>query len=108
MKAAALGRKGYSVPAENQSAASGGWMVHAMYFSMGLRHDYRGALRQVDAPVLVIHGEKDLQPEEASRMYAQAFPNAEFKVIGNASHFAFSEQPEEFAAAVGGFLSKIK
>jgi pimeloyl-ACP methyl ester carboxylesterase len=83
-------------------------MVQAMYMSMGQRHDYRAALKPVNAPVLVIHGEKDLQPEKASRMYAQAFPNAEFKVIGNASHFAFSEQPEEFAAVVGEFLSKVK
>jgi len=91
-----------------EQGKAGGWMVQAMYMSMGQRHDYRAALKPVNTPVLVIHGGKDLQPEKASRMYAQAFPNAEFKVIGNASHFAFSEQPEEFAAAVGGFLSKIK
>jgi len=91
-----------------EQGKAGGWMVQAMYMSMGQRHDYRAALKPVNAPVLVIHGEKDLQPERASRMYAQAFPNVEFKVIRNASHFAFSEQPTEFAAVVGEFLSKVK
>jgi proline iminopeptidase len=104
---AALKRKGYAVPASNSSGDTGGWMVQAMYMSMGQRHDYRAALRVVSAPVLVIHGENDLQPEKASRMYADAFPNATFQVIQNASHFPFSEQPEAFARAVGEFLSKL-
>lgn len=106
--AAALSRKGYAVPVETQPAAGGGWMVPAMYLSMGLRHDYRSALKRVSAPVLVIHGENDLQPEQASRMYAEAFPNAEFQVIKNASHFSFSEQPQEFAQVVGRFLGGLK
>jgi proline iminopeptidase len=66
------------LPAGGQA---GGWMVQAVYFSMGQRHDYRAALAAVTAPVLVIHGANDLQPESASRLYAQAFPNARFEVI---------------------------
>ncbi len=103
----AANRKAFTVPAESQPVAGGGWMVQAMYLSMGLKHDYRAALRQVDAPVLVIHGDKDLQPEKASRFYAEAFPNAEFQVIKDAGHFPFSEQPETFARIVSEFLSKI-
>jgi pimeloyl-ACP methyl ester carboxylesterase len=83
-------------------------MVNAMYFSMGLRHDYRAALKAVNAPVLVIHGDKDLQPEKASRLYADAFPNAEFRVIANAGHFVFNDQPEAFARIVSDFLGKVK
>ncbi len=101
-------QKGFSVPAESNPNASGGWMVHAMYMSMGLRHDYRNALKQVQAPVLVLHGDKDLQPESASRMYAQAFASAQFQVIQNAGHFSFSDQPEAFARVVGQFLSQVK
>jgi proline iminopeptidase len=103
----ALKTKGYSVPASNLSNDNGGWMVQAMFMSMGQRHDYRAALKAVSASVLVIHGDNDLQPERASRMYADAFPNAAFQVIQNASHFPFSEQPEAFARAVGEFLSKL-
>lgn len=84
----------------------GGWMVQAMYVSMGQQHDYRAALKAVAAPVLVLHGANDLQSEAASRAYAEAFPNAQFHVIAGAAHFAFEEQPDEFAKVVAGFLEK--
>lgn len=82
----------------------GGWMVWAGYVSMGQRHDYRPALRAVDVPVLVIHGADDLQSEAATRLYVDAFPNAEFAVIEDASHSSFEDQPERFAAIVNSFL----
>jgi len=94
-----------SIPAQGRS---GGWMVWAMYVSMGTRHDYRGALKDVKAPMLVVHGADDLQPEEASRIYVDAFPNARFHVTEDATHFSFYEQPEEFAAVVGEFLRGLK
>lgn len=84
----------------------GGWMVWAGYVSMGQRHDYRPALRDVDAPVLVIHGADDLQSEAATRLYVDAFPNAEFAVIEHASHASFEDQPGQFAAIVKSFLAK--
>jgi proline iminopeptidase len=85
---------------------AGGWMVHAMYFSMGLQHDYREALKNVTAPVLVIHGAADLQPETVSQLYADVFPKASFQVIEKATHFPFDEQPEGFSAIIRDFLSK--
>jgi proline iminopeptidase len=94
-----------SLGATAQTKGAGGWMVQAMYFSMGLRHDYRPALRSVAAPVLVIHGANDLQPEGASRLYADAFPKAQLKVIAYATHFPFEEQPAAFAGIVAEFLS---
>jgi proline iminopeptidase len=84
----------------------GGWMVWAGYVSMGQRHDYRPALGKVDVPVLVIHGADDLQSEAATRLYVDAFPNAEFVVIENAGHVSFEDQPEQFAAIVKSFLEK--
>ena len=86
----------------------GGWMTWGMYVSMGQRHDYRDALKNVTAPVLVIHGADDLQSEAASRQYAEAFPNAEFAVIKNAGHFSFEEQPQQFADIVQKFLADQK
>jgi proline iminopeptidase len=85
--------------------APGGWMVQAIYLGMGTQHDYRPALKAVTAPVLVLHGANDLQPEAGSRLYSDAFPNARFQVIPSATHFMFEERPAEFAAAVGTFLS---
>ena len=105
---AALKGQGLTVPASNAPGDNGGWMVQAMYLSMGQRHDYRAALKAVNVPVLVIHGAKDLQPEKASRMYADAFPTAEFRVIPNTGHFSFSEQPEAFARVAGEFLSRLQ
>jgi proline iminopeptidase len=86
----------------------GGWMVWAMYISMGQRHDYRAALQEVNAPVLVIHGANDLQSEAASRIYVDAFPNAEFAIIENAGHFSFEEQPDDFANVVSKFLLELE
>ncbi len=85
----------------------GGWMVQAMYFSMGQRHDYRQPLEAVQAPVLVIHGAEDLQPEETTRLYVDAFPNARFQVIEEAGHFVFWEQPAAFAKVVAEFLDDL-
>ena len=85
----------------------GGWMAFAMFLSMGKRHDYRDSLQDVTAPVLVIHGSDDLQTEDASRSYVDAFSNARFHVIRDATHFPFVEQPAEFAAAVGQFLDEL-
>jgi len=79
-------------------------MVHALYLSMGLKHDYRAFLKNVRAPVLVIHGASDLQPEAASRMYAQAFPNGRFRKIAGAGHFPFYSQPAAFGEAVKQFF----
>jgi proline iminopeptidase len=89
-----------------QQGKPGGWMVWAQYLSMGKSHDYRAALSGVDVPVLVIHGADDLQSEAASRLYLDVFPNAQFIVIENASHFSFQQQPEVFADAVSEFLNK--
>jgi len=91
-----------------EQGKSGGWMVWAMYLSMGTRHDYRDALKDVKAPVLVIHGAGDLQTEKASRAYVDAFPNARFHVLEDATHFSFYERPEEFSAVTGEFLSELK
>jgi proline iminopeptidase len=110
----------YFLEASGEHAASGadsdngGWMVQAMYFSMGKQHDYRAALQGVQAPVLVIHGDNDLIPERVSRIYVDSFPNARLQVIkhgktrgaGRAGHFLFSDQPEELAVVVGQFLTQ--
>ena len=98
--------KGFAVP-EGDAMRIGGWMVQAMYFSMGLRHDYRAALKNIKAPVLVLHGDKDIQSENASRAYAELLPNAKFQVINGAGHFPFFDAPAAFSREVGAFLSIV-
>lgn len=93
-----------SSPAED----NGGWMVQAMYFSMGRRHDFRPALSAVKAPVLLIHGADDLQSEAGSDVYLRAFPSARLAMIKNAGHFSFIDQPDEFASVTGRFLASLE
>jgi proline iminopeptidase len=99
------GEAGQPAPPED----NGGWMVQALYFSMGMRHDYRPALKRVQAHALILHGERDVSPERGSRMYAQCLPNARLHVMKDggtrAGHFPFSEQPEAFARVVSDFLA---
>lgn len=97
-----------NIPAEQmiRQGEPGGWMTWGMYVSMGQRHDYRAALQKVHAPVLVIHGADDLQSEAATRLYSDTFPNAQFAVIQNASHFSFQQQPTEFASLIEKFLQQ--
>jgi len=93
-----------NVPAESTQA---GWGVQAIYMSMGTQHDYRPALQAVTAPVLVLQGVNDSQPEATSRMYVDALPNAQLKMIDGATHFPFEEQPAVFAKIVGDFLAGL-
>jgi pimeloyl-ACP methyl ester carboxylesterase len=61
----------------------------------------------VTAPVLVLHGEKDIQPAQASQAYANLFPHAQFVLIPQAGHFPFDDQPAEFSKAVSSFLNSL-
>jgi pimeloyl-ACP methyl ester carboxylesterase len=83
-----------------EQGEAGGWMVQGQYFSLGKRHDYRDALKVIDAPVLVVHGADDLQAEAASRDYADQFVNGRFEVIEGAGHFVYEERPAAFATLV--------
>ncbi len=74
---------------------------------MGRRHDYRPAVTDLQVPILVLHGAKDLQPEAVTRGFASVFPNAKVLVIEEAGHFPFFENPGRFAAAVGDFLGSM-
>jgi proline iminopeptidase len=105
---AATQGQGVAMPGARDPQSSGGWMVHAMYLSMGRRHDYRDALKSIVAPVLVIHGAKDLQPESASRGYVDVIAGAKLTVLPNAWHFPFVDQATAFADAIGSFLGGLR
>jgi len=100
---------GLTIPdqAGQKPADIGGWMVHAMYFSLGLKYDLRDELKRINAPVLVIHGEKDMMPSKVSQEYVDLLPEGQLVIIPGATHFPFLENPEKFAAAVAVFLSKL-
>jgi len=103
---AAAKAKGMPVPSGLRFHGNGGWMVQALYLSMGKKHDYRPALRRVTVPALILHGGRDIQPQDASALYAQVLPNAEFRVLPEAGHFLFADDPAQFAAVVSEFLAR--
>lgn len=87
-----------------QGEEIGGWMVQAMYFSIGQRHDYRAALQRIAAPTLVLHGANDLQSVTVSQGYVDSLVAAQLVTLPDTSHFMFEEQPALFAEAVKTFL----
>jgi proline iminopeptidase len=91
---------------------NGGWMVQAMYLSMGRQHDYRRALATITAPTLVIHGQRDIVPVAVSRTYAEGIFGARFVVLPAAQnqgvdHFPFADETVGFGQAVGEFLDSV-
>jgi proline iminopeptidase len=90
-------------PPEN-GATPGGFLTLALYLSLGQRHDWTLAMSGVTAPVLVIHGEEDLQPRAATERVAALFARSHVQALPDAGHFPFDEQPEAFAQAVSDFL----
>ncbi len=103
----AMKKKGLSLPEGILPQEIGGWMPHALNFSMGKKHDYTSALMSIQVPVLILHGEQDLGQLEESQQYADLVSGAELIVVKDASHFMFNEQPEEFSRIVGEFLDNL-
>jgi proline iminopeptidase len=86
---------------------TGGWTVRAQFFSLGRNHDYRSALKKIAAPVLVIHGDLDLQPEAACRRYVDSIPGSRLVRIRGSGHFPQIETPATFSEIVREFLTKV-
>ncbi|MFG0317298.1 MAG: alpha/beta fold hydrolase, partial [Planctomycetota bacterium JB042] len=92
-----------SVPREG----IGGFAPFAMYLSLGRSHDWSDAVRAIEAPTLLVHGDRDLVPVDASRHVASRLEDATVEVIEGAGHFPFSDRPEAFAEAVERFLDAL-
>lgn len=67
-------------------------------------YDWRQAMAKVEAPTLVLHGEKDWLPVAAAREWAATMPNARLFVMRGYGHFPYMEAPEPFFATVDQFL----
>jgi pimeloyl-ACP methyl ester carboxylesterase len=67
---------------------------------------YRQAIRKVECPVLVLHGERDrLVPVSVARAVARANPSWSLVVVPGAGHVPQLELPNECAAAIASWLS---
>ena len=78
------------------------WAAKSM--SAGAGWDWRGEAATFHGPVLTIHGVRDNLPVEASREWAQSFPDGRLLLIDHAGHYPHFEQPETFMAAVSTFF----
>jgi 3-oxoadipate enol-lactonase len=72
-----------------------------------LAHDAWDELAGYKSPALVIHGGNDAGvPIDHSRALAAQLPQASFRILDDASHFANIDQPEAFNAAIVEFLDR--
>jgi len=64
-------------------------------------------LPNIEAPTLVIHGDRDvLVPVANAYVLKDPFPDAELHIVQGAGHLFTFEFPEESAATVVEFLTK--
>jgi 2-succinyl-6-hydroxy-2,4-cyclohexadiene-1-carboxylate synthase len=71
----------------------------------GAQDSHWEGLAELQAPTLVIAGERDAKfAEIATRMAGQA-PNAELVIVPNAGHAVHLEQPESYAAHIARFVA---
>ncbi len=102
-------RKGVDVPAEavkeiERTDIIGGWVVHAIYLSLGRTYDHRPALKKIEADTLIIYGQDDIFPVGINREYKEWIPGSRLLMIEDAGHFSFEEKSDEFKKAVQDFL----
>ncbi|WP_405750242.1 alpha/beta hydrolase [Streptomyces sp. NBC_01020] len=64
----------------------------------------RGRCAELDIPVLIVDGDRDLRPRSAVDSLASALPRAERVVLRGAGHLPWAEDPAGFRSAVTAFL----
>ncbi len=63
-----------------------------------------GMLGKIDVPTLIVWGDQDrIMPMECARMFSQAIPHAQLKMLDRCGHFAHLDRPEELAAMIREF-----
>jgi aminoacrylate hydrolase len=74
---------------------------------MILAHDVYARLGTIRQPALSICGDHDFcTPSHLSKEIADAIPGAEFILLRDGGHFIHDELPEEYFAAVSGFIAR--
>lgn len=73
-----------------------------------LTTDYRDRLPNVQAPVLIMHGDQDSGvPVARARAAAALVPDVQLEVVAGAGHWVQRDQPDVVIAAMLGFLRRI-
>jgi proline iminopeptidase len=101
-KAAALKGTGPEEIEKTEAALVGGWMMQAIFFSMGKAHDWSKVFSGIGADVLLVYGDRDVSGPEAFAQY-RVVPGIRFAEAKGCDHFLL-EEPEKLAEAMGGFF----
>jgi len=73
---------------------------------VSVTREFQQAVKQVESPVLIVHGADDLRPVSAVQDLADSLPNCRIAEIDGAGHFPWRESTNAFRSAVRPFLSK--
>jgi len=73
--------------------------ISVPHLSAGLRYlletDCRGILKRLDAPILILHGERDqVIPAAAARLLAEALPEAHLEILPEGNHALLHTHPQ--------------
>ena len=83
-------------------ALIGGWMTHAIFFSMGQRHDWSSALSRIASPATMVYGSSDTGGSAMFDQY-KGLPGLMTLEIPGGDHFVAYDL-ERFSKAVGPFF----
>lgn len=91
-----------------EAGALNGAAMADLWESMAVQ-DFRRTLRQIETPMLAMHGaDSPLYPVATGRFIARTAPNAELSVFQKSGHAPHLEEPERFAATLIGFIHRLE
>lgn len=67
--------------------------------------DWRNALRNMEAPALIIHGTEDPIPFRAAQEWSSTLPNSRLLMLEGIGHFPYLEAPARFFPSVTRFVT---
>jgi 3-oxoadipate enol-lactonase len=89
-------------------AAPTPWETMGRHFTAIQWFDTYDRLPEIQAPTLIIHGDRDLMiPVENAEVLRQRIPNSQVRIVPDVGHLFFWEKPQEAAQAIVQFLSPV-
>lgn len=75
--------------------------------SMPDDYDVTGSLARMGAPILVIVGDDDYIPPSSHRSWVPMVPNARLRIVEDAGHFSWIDQPEVVMGVISEFFEEV-
>lgn len=79
---------------------TGGWMMQAIFFGLGKKHDWSDAFSRIRVPTTVVFGSRDLSEAGSFDQY-RVIAGADFRKVDDADHFLVDD-PDAFVEAFAG------